>query len=409
MSESIGVPDWMSASATTAVMDALEAAGGPGCARFVGGCVRNEVMGIAIDDVDIATPLAPEAVMAALKAAGLRAVPTGLEHGTVTAISESRPFEITTLRRDVSTDGRRAVVAFTDDWREDAERRDFRFNSLYCDRVGAVFDPTGEGVADARAGRVVFVGDAQTRIREDYLRILRLFRFHAWYGKDGPDPAAVAACTALRGELKSLSNERVAKELLKTLGARDPRGALALMRRTAVLAEVLSEADEGERLDRLVSIELAEGWPTDAELRFAAFMPDAALASTAARRLRFSNAQHDRIVAAVGPEPAIAAEIDDPGARRAIYAAGALSFADRVKLAWAVHGGPAQRWRALLEIGRSWRAPALPVGGRDAAALGLSGPAVGQALKAVEAWWIAADFPDDRAAALQQLEAAARG
>jgi poly(A) polymerase len=412
MNAGIGVQDWMQAPATRAVMAALEAAGGEGCARFVGGCVRNTVMGIPIDDVDIATVLTPDAVAKALTTAGLKAVPTGLEHGTVTAVSQSQPFEITTLRRDVSTDGRRAVVAFTTDWNEDALRRDFRFNSLYADARGAVFDPTGEGVADAKAGRTVFVGDARTRIREDYLRILRLFRFHAWYGRGEPDAAALEACAALKGELNTLSAERVAKELLKTLGAKDPRRALTLMAEIGVLAEVLPEAGEPNRFGRLVEIEQGQFWPPDAELRLAALMPDAATASKAARRLRLSNAQHDRIVAALAAEPPITSWMSPKAARRGVYLNGALAFPDRVKLAWAgsENAAATPQWLGLLAISQAWRAPALPVNGEDAAGLGVPrGPKVGQVLREVEAWWIDQDFPDDRAAAIEQLRAVAQG
>ena len=408
MSESLGVLVWMSDPATAAVMAALEAAGGAGCARFVGGCVRNAVMGIAIDDVDIATTLTPEQVTAALEAAGLRAVATGVEHGTVTAISQGKPYEITTLRRDVSTDGRRAVVAFTNDWFEDAQRRDFRFNSLYADADGTVFDPTGEGVADARAGRAVFVGDPATRIREDYLRILRLFRFHAWYGRGDPDAAAVAACRALKGEIKTLSAERIAKELLKTLAAPDPRGSLALMAETGVLNEFLPEAHDLGRLDALVDIERNQFWPADAELRLAALMPEAKTASAAARRLRLSNSQHDRLVAALTDEPKVWSAMTPKDARAAVYAAGGAAFADRVKLAWAGsrQTAEANHWLALLTIGQTWTAPTLPVGGDDAAAAGAPrGPLVGEALRRVEAWWIEQDFPTDRAAALARLEA----
>jgi poly(A) polymerase len=412
MSFSIGVQPWMQAQATRAVMAALEAAGGKGCARFVGGCVRNAVMGIPIDDVDIATSLTPDAVAKAVTAAGLKAVPTGLEHGTVTAISQSQPFEITTLRRDVSTDGRRAVVAFTTDWNEDALRRDFRFNSLYADAKGDVFDPTGEGVADAKAGRTVFVGDARTRIREDYLRILRLFRFHAWYGRGEPDDAALEACAALKGELKSLSAERVAKELLKTLAAKEPRRAISLMAEIGVLAEVLPEAGSRERFERLVEIEQEQFWPPDAELRLAALMPDATAASKAARRLRLSNAQHDRIVAALATEPPVTSWMSPKAARRGVYLNGPLAFPDRVKLAWAASENAAAtpQWLGLLAIGQAWRAPALPVNGEDAAGLGVPrGPKVGQVLREVEAWWIDQDFPDDRAAAIEQLRAVAQG
>src|SRR5690606_24771193 len=200
---------WLDAAATRRVMAALEAAGGPGCARFVGGCVRNALIGQPVDDVDIATTLRPEQTEQAIRAAGLKAVPTGVAHGTVTAIAERRPFEITTLRRDVSTDGRNATVAFTDDWAEDAARRDFRLNALYADADGRVFDPTGHGVEDARAGRIVFVGEPETRIREDFLRVLRFFRFHAWYGKGEPDAAGLAACRALASGMSRLSAERV--------------------------------------------------------------------------------------------------------------------------------------------------------------------------------------------------------
>ena len=219
MSETLGQPAWMGAANTTAVLEALEAAGGADCARFVGGCVRNALIGKPIDDIDIATRLSPDAVTQALKAASLKAVPTGVEHGTVTAVAGGKPFEITTLRRDVSTDGRRAVVAFTDDWAEDAQRRDFTLNSLYARRDGSIYDPTGHGVADARAGRIVFVGEADQRIAEDSLRILRFFRFLAWYGKGPADPTALAACAAARGRIATLSAERVSKELLKLLAA----------------------------------------------------------------------------------------------------------------------------------------------------------------------------------------------
>jgi poly(A) polymerase len=409
---SIGAQPWMTDPATVAVIDALEAAGGEGCARFVGGCVRNTLMGLAIDDVDIATTLSPEAVSEAVKRAGLKAVPTGVEHGTVTAVSGGRGFEITTLRRDVSTDGRRAVVAFTDDWNEDAQRRDFRFNSLYADKTGAVFDASGEGVADALAGRVVFVGDAEMRIREDYLRILRLFRFHAWYGRAEPDPTGVAACTALKDGMALLSAERVAKELLKTLAAKDPRSAMALMAEIGVLDQVLPEARDRARLERLVEIELGQFWPADAELRLAALMPDAATASSMGRRLRRAHAQHDRREAALGVEPSITSWMSPKAARRAVYLTGPQTFADRVKLAWAGsdNTAAAPQWLGLLAIGQAWSRPVLPVAGEDAAALGLPrGPKIGEALREVEAWWIDQDFPADRLAALEQLKAVAQG
>src|SRR5436190_17434591 len=267
MNDSLGLRPWMTAPATAAVLDALEAAGGPDCARFVGGCVRNAVIGRPVDEIDIATVLTPDETTAALQAAGLKAVPTGVDHGTVTAVSDHRPFEITTLRRDVATDGRRAVVAFTRDWAEDAQRRDFTLNALYAGRDGAIFDPTGHGVADAKAGRIVFVGEPEQRLREDHLRILRFFRFLAWYGKGEPDAAAVAACAALKGEIPSLAAERISKELLKLLAADDPRPAVRLMAETGVLAQVLPDAADLARFEALVEVETDQLFETDAVLR----------------------------------------------------------------------------------------------------------------------------------------------
>lgn len=273
---------WLTASATRAVMAALEAAGGPDCARFVGGCVRNALIGAPVADIDIATTLKPEETDRAIRAAGLKAVPTGIAHGTVTAVSERQPFEITTLRRDVSTDGRNATVAFTDDWAEDAARRDFRLNALYADGEGRVFDPTGEGVADAAAGRIVFVGEPETRIREDYLRILRFFRFFAWYGRGEPDRAALAACRALASGMTRLSAERVSKELMTLLAAPDPRVAMAAMAEAGVLAQILPEAEMGPLFDGAVKTSV------DPVIRLMTLMPiDERLVRDVSIRLRF--------------------------------------------------------------------------------------------------------------------------
>ena len=395
---------WMTAPETLAVMAAL------GEGRFVGGAVRNALLGVPVVDIDIAVPMPPEEATARLKAKGIKVVETGLEHGTVTAVAGTHAFEVTSLRKDVETDGRHAVVAFTDDWAEDAARRDFTINALYASAEGEIFD-YATGVEDLIAGRVRFMGDARTRIAEDYLRVLRLFRFHAWYGKGDLDSDALRAAAEAKGKLKTLSAERIAKELLKTLAARDPRAALALMARIGVLAQVLPEALETHRFESLVEIELGQFWAADAELRLAAMTPDAATASTMAKRLRLSNAQHDRLVAALGEDPAITSGMSPKAARRAVYVAGPQAFADRVKLAWAASNdtAAANQWLALLTIGQSWRAPSLPVTGEDAAALGLArGPKVGEALREVEAWWIDQDFPDDRRTALEQLKAVAR-
>ncbi len=408
MSDRLAEADWLTDSRTAAVMDALEAAGGDDCARFVGGCVRNSLIGRPADDVDIATTLRPDEVIAALRAAGLKAVPTGVEHGTVTAVSQGRPYEITTLRRDVETDGRRAVVAFTDDWAEDAHRRDFTLNALYARRDGAILDPTGRGVADARAGRIAFVGDPEARIREDFLRIPRFFRFFALYGKGEPDAASLAACEALKAGIANLAAERVSKELLKLLAAEDPRESVALMAATGVLAQVLPEAGGLERFDALVEIEAGQLFETEALLRLAALLTqDPGVAPALARRLRLSNAERDRLAAALEAGPALTGAMSPRDVRRAVYRIGAAVFRDRAKLAWASAApgdGALSDWRGLVALAESWPVPLFPLTGADAKAAGAAeGPAVGQALREVEAWWVDEDFPDDRAAAMARL------
>jgi poly(A) polymerase len=357
-------------------------------------------------DIDIATPLAPPEVVAALEAAGLKAVPTGIEHGTITAVAKGRPFEITTLRRDVETDGRRAVVAFTQNWAEDAARRDFRLNALYAEPDGRLHDPTGGGVEDAHAGRITFVGDPKTRITEDYLRILRFFRFYAAYGQGLPDAAGLAACAALRQGLLGLSGERTAKELLKLLAAPDPRPALAAMAQTGVMGVLLPGADDLARLAGLVEI---EGASPDAVLRLAALLPDdrdGLLAAIA--RLRLANATRDRLLAACSDEIIVSApEMTAQAARAAIYRLSGATFADRVKLAWArAPSHASEAWAGLLTLAESWTPPPFPITGADIKALGVSeGPKVGELRRALEAWWIAQDFAPDRIAALAELRA----
>lgn len=408
----IPLQPWMQSARTQAVVAALEAVGGPDCARFVGGCVRNALSGHPVDDVDIATPLTPDQVIAALEAAGLKAAPTGLDHGTVTAIAQGQPFEITTLRRDVETDGRRAVVAFTTDWGEDAQRRDFRFNAVYADPRGRLYDPTGEGVADARAGRIVFVGDPDVRIREDALRILRFFRFQAWYGRGEPDPAGLAACERRKDLLAGLSAERVAKELLRLLAAEDPRGAVRHMVAADALLVVLPEAAALQRFERLVEIETGQLFQNDALLRLAALLPDdPAAGARTAERLRLSTAQRDRLASALGVEAAIVSWMSPREARRAVYRLGAPVFCDLALLAWAAADRPdATQWRALLAMARAWPRPALPITGAEVMAAGVTrGPLVGAVLREVEAWWVDNDFTDDRLALAERLKAAAQG
>jgi poly(A) polymerase len=411
--ESLGQKPWMTAPETVAVMDALEAAGGPDCARYVGGCVRNAIVGRPIDDIDIATTLTPEETTKAVEAAGLRAVPTGIEHGTVTAISKSRPYEITTLRRDVSTDGRRAVVAFSKDWMEDAQRRDFTLNALYARRDGTIFDPTGHGVADARTGRIVFVGEPEQRIKEDYLRILRFFRFQAWYGKGAPDEAALAACAALKGQVTTLAAERISKELLKLLAADDPRGSVELMVRTGVLEMVLPEPINLDRFKGLVEIETDQLFETDAVLRLAALLPaDQLLAARFAESLRLSNAERDRIVEALGAAPELKSWMSPREIRRAVYRLGKDAFRDRAKLAWARSDRTAvtHQWRGMIALAEGWTVPVLPLTGEDVLAAGVpKGPMVGEVLREVEDWWIDHDFLDDKLSAIEKLKAVAQG
>jgi len=413
MTESLGQPHWMTAPDTAAVFDALEARGGADCARFVGGCVRNALIGRPTSDLDIATTLSPEAVIEALKAAGLKAVPTGVEHGTVTAISGGKPFEITTLRRDVETDGRRAVVAFTDNWREDAERRDFTLNALYARRDGTIFDPTGHGVADARAGRIVFVGEPTQRIREDYLRILRFFRFLAWYGKGPADAAAVAACEALKDQIATLSAERVSKELLKLLAADDPREATGLMHQTGVLATVLPAPIDLERFKGMVAIEEDQLFENEPVLRLAALLPDDQVgAKQFAERLRLSNADRDRITAALAPTPVLKSWMSPREIRRMVYRLGPQVFRDRAKLAWARADRTAvtPQWRGMIALGEGWTAPKFPLTGDDVVTAGVpKGPMVGGVLREVEEWWIDHDFIDDPMSAVEKLKSIAQG
>ena len=380
---------WLTAPATRAVMAALEAAGGPDCARFVGGCVRNALIGAPVADIDIATTLKPEETDRAIRAAGLKAVPTGIAHGTVTAVSERQPFEITTLRRDVSTDGRNATVAFTDDWAEDAARRDFRLNALYADGEGQVFDPTGEGVADAAAGRIIFVGDPGTRVREDYLRILRFFRFFAWYGQGEPDRAALEACRALAPGMARLSAERVSKELMTLLAAPDPRQAMAAMAAAGVLAEILPEARTGPLFEAVV------GLSPDPVVRLVTLFPvDEQIVTDASTRLRLPNATRDRLAASARAAPNIGLAMSDAEGRAAMYRHGGRAVADALYRSWAGAPDGSDRARRLLALAEAWQRPPMPVGGRELARLGVEpGPETGRLLKAFEDGWIADDFP----------------
>lgn len=413
MTDSLGQPHWITAPETLAVFDALEADGGPDCARFVGGCVRNALVGRPIDDLDIATTLSPDRVTKALTAAGLRAVPTGIEHGTVTAISNRRPHEITTLRRDVATDGRRATVAFTDDWAEDAQRRDFTLNALYARRDGTIYDPTGHGVADAKAGRIVFVGDPEQRLREDHLRNLRFFRFYAWFGKGAPDPAAVAACAALKADIDALAAERISKELLKLLAADDPRAAMRLMAEAGVLDVILKAPANLPRFEAICEIEGDQLFETDPVLRLAALLPDDQLAAgRLAERLRLSNPDRDRLIVALSPTPVLKSWMSPREIRREVYRIGQPTFRDRAKLAWAAspRSATTMQWRGLIALVEGWSPPTLPLTGQEVMNAGVpKGPMVGQVMREVEDWWIDHDFLDDKLSVIEKLKAVAQG
>jgi poly(A) polymerase len=345
-----------------------------GCARYVGGIVRDTLLGIDAADVDIATVFPPEETMRRLKAAGIRVVPTGLAHGTVTAVLPSGPIEVTTLRRDVDTDGRHAVVAFTDDWREDAARRDFTMNALYADPVsGRLFDYFG-GLDDLAARRVRFIGDPYQRIAEDHLRILRFFRFHARFG-DTIDAEGLAACEARANDLMALSRERIASELLKLLVAPRAVPVVTLMIERGILRAVLPEITDAAPLTELAAREGVAGIPPDSIRRLAALVPPAA-ADVVGARLKLSNADRKRLIAAT-------TGVGDEGPRGLAYRVGIASALDRLLLAG-----------ASVDDILDWDVPRLPIGGGALVERGLSkGPAVAAALRAIEAQWIAEGFP----------------
>jgi poly(A) polymerase len=379
-------------------MDTLARAGI--AARFVGGCVRDAVLELRDREIDIAVDKPPQEVMRALETARIKNVPIGLKHGTVTAIVSGRPYELTTLRRDVETDGRRATVAFTDDWLADAGRRDFTFNAMYADPDGTLYDPF-DGRADLAAGRVRFIGDADTRITEDRLRVLRFFRFNAWYGRPPIDGAGFEACRRNAGAVRELSGERVAKELLRLLEAPAPADALAAMAEAGALDHWLPEYDGTARLRALIARE--DG--ADALRRLASVLPTGADATAIGKRLKLSTQAALRLEVMLAPGPVIDLAGGPAAWRAGIYGLGQGLYADRLLLAVDAPGD----WRGALEMARAWAPPELPVSGRDALALGLKpGPQVGKLIEAVERWWIAGDFSADRAACLAELDRLAR-
>jgi poly(A) polymerase len=396
---------WLEQPETRAVMEAL------GEARFVGGAVRNALLGAAVSDIDIAVPMPPEESLKRLEAAGIKAVPTGIDHGTVTAIKNDKVFEITSLRRDIATDGRHAVVSYTRDWREDADRRDFTINALYCAADGEIFD-YHDGIADLIAGRVRFVGDPRQRIAEDYLRILRLFRFHAWYGKGEMDADALRASADGKAGLKQLSGERIAKEMLRLLESTNPAPVLRVMAASGVLPEILPFPLQWPRLEQMIQLDAENFFDPDPLLRLAALLPDdPAAARAVAERMRLSNADRDRLIDLANGAGKLLSHLPPRDIHRLLYEMGVPAFRDRIRMGWAgaPPGANAIAWRMLLSVAGNFRRPVFPLSGRDVMAAGVAeGPRVGKILAAVEDWWIDNGFPSDDAALGERLQEAMR-
>ena len=401
--------DWLTREATRAVFAALTAEGAE--ARAVGGAVRNALMGTPVKDVDIATTALPDDVIRLATTAGLHAVPTGMEHGTVTVVARHVPFEVTTLRRDIETFGRHARVTFTTDWTEDARRRDFTMNALYCGADGTVYDPLG-GYADLAARRVRFIGNARERIREDFLRTLRFFRFLAEYGNAAtPDPDGLAAVVAEKAGLPALSGERVRAELLRLLAAPGAVEAAGAMRDASLLEPLLGAAGDVDALRRLAAIEQALGHAPDSVLRLAA-LHGAQTPAEAQQRLRLSGAETARLVHARVEDPAFEPQAPEHAAQAFIYRHGAQAFSDGALMNWVRSGdAPNSAQRAeRVRLTKRWTAPELPVRGADVLARGVkAGPQVGRVVAALEAWWIAEGFPSDPKRIADKLDELVRG
>ncbi len=416
MTVSIAGASFLSDPALLTVLDALDGDGEE--ARIAGGAVRNSLLGLKVTDEDIATTALPDEVIARAEAAGLKAVKTGYEHGTITVVSGGRGFEVTTLRADIETDGRRAVVHFGRDWQADAERRDFTINALYATRDGTVIDLVG-GVEDIRARRLRFIGDAETRIREDYLRILRFFRFFAWYGDGRPDADGLKACARLKEGLGRLSAERVWAETKKLLMAPDPTRALLWMRQSGVLSEILPETTNWgiDAIHPLVAAEKALDWAPDPLLRLLAMVPpDGDRLAEMGRRLRFSKAEAARL-AVYAEAPAPAAAIADTTLDKLLYEYGREAMADRLRLALAkaraaTHESDkafteAVGYARLLDHAGSWKHPVFPLRGADLLAHGIApGPELGATMQRLAARWADSGFSLDREALLAMIQGA---
>lgn len=411
---SVAGESWFQDPALQRLLDLLNGDGGE--ARIAGGAVRNALMGLPVADIDIATTLLPQQVIERAESSSIKAVPTGIEHGTVTLVLEGQPFEVTTLRRDIETDGRHAKVAFGTDWQADAERRDLTINALYANRQGEVVDLVG-GLADIETRTIRFIGDATQRIEEDYLRILRFFRFFAYYGSGRPDAEGLRASARAKEKLATLSAERVWSEMKKLLAATDPSRALLWMRQVGVLTQILPETEKWgiDSIHPLVAAERSLGWAPDAILRLAAIVPpDAGRIEEMAKRLKMSKADAGRLLAWVNA-PVLPDEVTDVGFDRLLYRHGAEGLILRVKLALAAARAAAEgdpmamrksaRLSVLLKRGQDYRKPVFPLSGADVVAAGVpSGRRVGEVLKKLEDFWVERNFALDRAALSARLD-----
>jgi len=411
------LPDelWITAPETRAVIDALMAKGAE--VRFVGGCVRDAMAKKPIKDIDLGTPDPPETVIDLLRAAGIKAIPTGIEHGTITAMMGAEKFEITTLRLDIDTDGRRATVAYTYDWVEDSNRRDFTINALSATPDGDVYDPH-DGLSDLAYGRIRFVGLAQDRIEEDVLRLLRFFRFYGSFGRPPPDKDAMAACRSHADKLPTLSGERVRDELLKIMLTPDPADVCVLMRGVGIFKHLLPEAGDVGRLRSLSWLEtraiVMEAVFPDALRRLAALLDtDADGAKAVGEHLRLSNKDKERLSMLCAPKLDVSPDLEDATRRRALHEIGPERMRDLALLTWAGELAltprlPPERtegWIELLEECNTWQGVCFPVQGQDAIDLGVvQGPRVGELMAALEGWWQQGDFQADRDACLKQLK-----
>jgi len=389
---------WLKSGPTARVLGLLNANGEE--ARVVGGAVRNALLRIPTGDIDIATTALPAEVTRRAKAAGIKSVPTGIDHGTVTLVVDAQPFEVTTLREDTETFGRKATVAFGRDWARDAERRDFTINGLSVDAGGVIHDHVG-GYDDIVARRVRFIGDPNQRIAEDYLRILRFFRIHAAYGTGDPDRAGYLACIAARAGLSTLSAERVRMEMLKLMVAEGAAGALTAMADGGLLLPIFGGIAYIGPFAAMVAVERSLGLKADPVRRLGALA--VAVTEDARRlatRLRLTNSE-TRTLDSMGHRWWRLAGMDEATARRRLYRLGADRYRDRLMLAWARAGAdtPSAPWRELATLPERWSAPKFPLKAADFIARGIAeGPALGQVLALAEDAWLAADFPLDEAA-----------